>query len=109
MTTFPHRKPLYFIGHEPDPVDLARLLPLWPHELTDMSRAGRTRRCALLQRALRQERQRGLGGDWTYDLGRHAALRRHYERELAELQALRQAPGPARVPQPCRSRTSERV
>lgn len=60
---------------------LARLLPLWPHELSDMSAAGRLRRLALLRKALRAERRRGLAGHWTYDLGRHSALLACYRRE----------------------------
>ena len=67
---------------------LARLLPLWPHELSDLSPAGRRRRIALLRRALRQERQRGLAGHWTYDLGRHSGLLACYRTELAAFEAL---------------------
>jgi hypothetical protein len=61
--------------------DLARLLPLWPIEISDTSESGLTRRRAAIRRALRAERQRGLQGHWTYDLARHAALLRAYRRE----------------------------
>ncbi len=61
---------------------LARLLPLWPHELNDMTPAGREKRIGLLRKALRAERRRGLTGHWTYDLGRHSALLRCYKREI---------------------------
>jgi hypothetical protein len=62
-----------------------RLLPLWPHEVCDRSPAGRQRLIALLRRALRAERNRGLAGHWTYDLSRHAQLLAIY-REECELQ-----------------------
>ena len=62
--------------------DLARLLPLWPHELNDMTTNGRERRVGLLRKALRAERRRGLAGHWTYDLARHSALLRCYKREV---------------------------
>jgi len=54
--------------------ELMRLLPLWPHEVADRSPAGRMRLLAVLRRALRAERNRGLAGHWTYDLSRHAQL-----------------------------------
>lgn len=79
-----------------DQAHLARLLPLWPHELADTSLAGRRRRVALLRRALRAERQRGIAGHWTYDLGRHWALLRCYRAEVAALAAA-EAPCPARA------------
>jgi hypothetical protein len=62
--------------------DLARLLPLWPHELNDMTASGREKRICLLRKSLRAERRRGLAGHWTYDLGRHSALLRCYKREV---------------------------
>lgn len=65
--------------------DLARLVPLWPHEIADGSAAGRSRLVKLLRRALREERQRGLAGHWAYDLARHAALHRAFQHEVAEL------------------------
>lgn len=73
---------------------LARLLPLWPHELADTTPAGRDRRLALLRKALRAERRRGLAGHWTYDLGRHSALLRCYKQEAA----LAAANGQATIP-----------
>lgn len=66
---------------------LAELLPLWPHELDDMTHAGRERRIGLLRKALRAERRRGLAGHWTYDLGRHSALLHCYRREVELAQA----------------------
>jgi hypothetical protein len=65
--------------------DLVRLLPLWPHEVADETPEGRRRIVALLRRALRAERQRGLAGHWTYDLSRHAQLLAAYRSELAAL------------------------
>lgn len=62
---------------------IARLLPLWPNEIEDRSEAGRRRLLAKLARALRAERRRGVAGHWAYDLGRHAALLRLYQEELA--------------------------
>ncbi len=53
---------------------LPKLIGLWPHELADTSEAGTARVVALLRKALRGERQRGLAGHWTYDLNRHLAL-----------------------------------
>jgi len=69
----------------PDPgSELASLVALWPEELADKSRLGHERRLALLRRALRAERQRGLAGHWTYDLARHERLWRVYRSEIAE-------------------------
>lgn len=70
---------------------LARLLPLWPSELGDISIAGRQRIVAVMARALRAERQRGRAGHWAYDLGRHAALARALTRERAELASLQRS------------------
>jgi hypothetical protein len=69
--------------------DLVRLLPLWPAELADASIAGRTRLVQLLERALRAERQRGIGGHWTYDLSRHADLMWALRAERAALTGLK--------------------
>lgn len=63
--------------------DLPRLLPVWPRDLEDASPAGRVRLIALLRRALRAERARGLAAHWTYDLARHAQLRAALDAELA--------------------------
>jgi hypothetical protein len=62
--------------------ELARILPLWPHELDDESIGARRRILAKLRRALRAERRRGIAGHWTYDLARHAELLRVYRIEL---------------------------
>jgi hypothetical protein len=62
-----------------------RLLPLWPHEVADQSPSGRRRIVALLRRALRAERRRGLAGHWTYDLSRHAQLLALYRAECENL------------------------
>ena len=59
------------------------MLPLWPHELDDLTSEGRRRILARLRRALRAERRRGRAGHWAYDLGRHAELLRVYRLELA--------------------------
>lgn len=63
--------------------DLPRLLPVWARDLEDDSRAGRARLVALIRRALRAERARGLAGHWSYDLARHAQLRAALDAELA--------------------------
>jgi len=62
--------------------ELAKLLPLWPHELSDESPAGRRRLVRELRKALRAERRRGVAGHWTYDLARHAQLLRAYRIEV---------------------------
>ena len=66
---------------------IARVLPLWPHELGDTSQVGRHRILAKLRRALRAERRNGVGGHWSYDLARHVELLRVYRRELAALRS----------------------
>jgi hypothetical protein len=68
---------------------LGRMLPLWPAEIADTSLAGQERICRLLASALRRERQRGVGGHWTYDVARHAALARALRPELRRLARLR--------------------
>ena len=72
--------------------DLARLLPLWPAELADGSIVGRTRLVRMLERALRAERQRGVGGHWAYDLSRHAQLMWALRAERAALKVLNAPP-----------------
>jgi len=62
--------------------DLPRLLPLWDWEIETLNEADHARLLARLRRALRAERQRGLGGHWTYDLARHAQLLRAYRAEV---------------------------
>jgi hypothetical protein len=63
--------------------DLPRLLPMWPGELAAMDRAQHARLLTKLRKALRAERQRGLGAHWTYDVARHAQLLRAYRAEAA--------------------------
>jgi hypothetical protein len=64
---------------------IARILPLWPHELDDDSPEGRRSILARLRRALRAERRRGIAGHWTYDLARHVELLRVYRLEAASV------------------------
>lgn len=63
--------------------DLPRLLPMWPWEMqtADAAQHG-ARLLARLRRALREERRRGLGGHWSYDLARHAQLLAAYRAEV---------------------------
>ncbi|MGL4397666.1 MAG: hypothetical protein ACRCS9_14085 [Hyphomicrobium sp.] len=68
--------------------DLARVLPLWPSELADLSLAGRRHMLKVLERALRGERRRGIAGHWAYDLARHASLFALWRAERAELKQL---------------------
>lgn len=77
---------------------LAKLLPLWPGELADTSLEGRRKRIALIRRALRAERRRGLAGHWTYDLARHAGLLACYHAEVAALDRLKAGSRPAAYP-----------
>ena len=74
-------------------MELPRLLPLWPHELSDDSPGGRHAIVCKLRRALRAERRRGIAGHWAYDLSRHVELVRIYRLELA-LSGLRDVPQP---------------
>lgn len=67
--------------------ELARLLPVWPAELQDVSLEGRRHIVARLAKALREERRRGQAGHWAYDLARHAQLHAVW---LAERATLRQ-------------------
>lgn len=84
-------------NHHSDPctpvrrAELQRLLPMWPHELADLSLNGRRRILQFLARALREERRRCWAGHWTYDLARHAALARHMKWERGELEKLQRA------------------
>jgi len=70
--------------------EIAKLLPLWPRELADMSPAGRVHVIAVLERALRAERRRGLAGHWTYNLARHMQLLQAYRAETAAARARRE-------------------
>jgi hypothetical protein len=67
---------------------LTSLLPLWPAEIEDLSIEGRTRLVAVLERALRAERRRGLAGHWTYDLARHMQLLEAHRAEVRALDAM---------------------
>ncbi len=80
MSTIHHSGGAPVGAHE---AELMRLLPLWPHEVSDRSPAGRRRLLAVLRRALRAERRRGLAGHWSYDLSRHAQLLAIYRLECA--------------------------
>lgn len=68
---------------------LARLLPLWPHEIADGTLIGQERICRMLASGLRRERQRGVAGHWAYDVCRHAALARALAPELRRLARMR--------------------
>lgn len=65
--------------------DLPGLIPLWPWEIEDSSVEAQQRLVTLLRRALRRERKRGIGCDWTYDVVRHARLLAAYKCEVASL------------------------
>jgi hypothetical protein len=78
--------------------DLPKLLPLWPHEIEALSGADHARLLAKLRRALRSERQLGLGGHWAYDLARHVQLLRAYRAETASYVRARCGEAPMRQP-----------
>ena len=67
--------------------DLPGLLTLWPWEIAS-DLASRMRLVGLLRKALRVERQRGIAGHWTYDVGRHARLLQAYRAEQAKVRSL---------------------
>jgi hypothetical protein len=67
---------------------LPKLIGLWPRELADVSEAGTARVVAMLRKALRGERQRGIAGHWTYDLNRHLALIEALREERARLKII---------------------
>jgi hypothetical protein len=69
--------------------DLPSLLPLFAWDVAHGGLMAQGRLVALLRRALRIERQRGLRGDWAYDLARHERLLRAYRHELQLLQESR--------------------
>lgn len=78
--------------------DLPGLIALWPWEIADDTLEGQQKIVDLLQRALRLERKRGIGRDWTYDVARHARLLTAYRNEAARLDArLRAAAGKPQV------------
>jgi hypothetical protein len=74
---------------------LPRLVGLWPHEVEDYSEAASERIVALLRKVLREERQRGIGGHWTYDINRHLALKEALMEETERLRILRKHPARA--------------
>jgi hypothetical protein len=51
-----------------------QILPVWPKDLADRSRAGREKLIRIIERELRKERRRGQCGECAYDITRHAAL-----------------------------------
>lgn len=63
--------------------DLPRLLAMWPSEIDDTTLESRRRIIARLRQALRAERQRGISGNWIYDVARHAQLLDAYRCERA--------------------------
>lgn len=65
--------------------DLPGLLALWPWEMEDVTLEGHRRLITLLRKALRLERQRGIAGQWTYDVARHAQLLKAYKCEAEDL------------------------
>lgn len=69
--------------------DLPRLLPLLASECRATSLAEHERLVAMLRRALRAERLRGVAGEWSYDLGRHARLLEAYRIEREALRSHR--------------------
>lgn len=71
--------------------DLPGLIALWPAEISDPSEAATCRIISLLEKALRQERRRGVAGHWSYDLARHMALTAALKAENARLKRLRAA------------------
>lgn len=78
--------------------DLPGLIPVWADEVRGGSCADDARLIGKLRRALRAERRRGLGGHWTYDLARHAALLAAYRAEVARLAARIDACRSRRIP-----------
>lgn len=79
--------------------DLPRVLAAWPSEIADTSIAGTESLIQRLRLALRRERQRGVNGHWSYDLGRHASLRAALAAEEERLAALRRG-GPSATNDP---------
>lgn len=71
--------------------DLSRceLFDASPWEVEDDSIDGRGRLIARLERACRNERQRGIAGHWTYSKPRHEHMYRTLKIERAELAVLR--------------------
>ena len=78
--------------------DLPGLLLMWPEEIASDTLEGRTRIIKKLRRVLRQERQRGIAGHWTYNLARHMTLTRAYQHELARHTGAAARASPTRIP-----------
>ncbi len=68
--------------------DASQLLPIWPKDLSDRTRAGRQNLIAIIERELRKERRRGIAGNRAYDISRHAKLVQLLKAERDELLAL---------------------
>ncbi len=87
---------------------LSRLVPLWPAEIDAPGEAAAQRVVDMLERALRGERRRGRGGQWSYDINRHLALARTLREERVRLARLRREQSGTRNSQfRLRGRTSE--
>ena len=69
-------------------LDLVRILPVWPKDLSDRSPAGRKHLIAIIEREMRKERRLGNAGSRSYDLARHAKLARLLKGERRDLVAL---------------------
>lgn len=67
---------------------LYRLVPLWPEDVLDLSREGRARLIAKLERALRAEQQRARTNSHAYDRARHLQLARAYREERSAFERL---------------------
>ncbi len=65
--------------------DLPGLIALWPAEVADPGEAATRRIIALLEKAQREERRRGVAGHWSYDLSRHMALTAALKAERSRL------------------------
>lgn len=59
--------------------ELARLMPLHAHEITDESRKGRAHILSMLACTLRHQRQKARTGHWDYQPARHAQLYRLFQ------------------------------
>ncbi len=69
--------------------DLPLLIPIETSALCVVDRCQHAALLALLRRALRAERSRGIAGHWTYDLSRHEGLLRAYREECAAFEVRR--------------------
>lgn len=68
--------------------EMARLVPLYPSEIHDLSIAGRLRIIALFNRAICGQHRLGTTAHWAYDLSRHRAIRQALFSEVVELEML---------------------